>query len=175
MPHPLRITLALAAATLAASAAARAQIPDTTTLEEVSLSGPRIGFTYVTGPAARARLAEYELDPFMSQFGWHFEQIVLPRRGGPAFVIQEVLLVGAVDQGRAVPSATMLLGIRMPGGFEFGMGPNLSPTGAALAIGVGKSINYGGVAIPLNLAIVRSPGALRTSFLFGYALRRRPH
>ncbi len=147
---------------------ANAQRPE---LEQISLSGPRLGVTYVTGPVGRAKLAEHDLDPLISQFGWHFEQVVRPRSGGPLFVIEEVLLIGAVDQGTAIPSATVLLGIRMPSGFEFGMGPNATPVGTGLAIGIGKSLQYGGVSLPLNLAVVRSPGALRISFIFGYALQ----
>ena len=52
------------------------------------------------------------------------------------------------------------------------MGPNITPLGPALAIGIGKSLHYGGVTIPINLALVRSDGALRTSILVGYAIRR---
>lgn len=159
------------ASLLAVALAARPANAQRPQLEQISLSGPRLGVTYVTGPVGRAKLAEYDLDPLMSQFGWHFEQAINPRAGGPMFVIEEVLLVGAVDQGTAIPSATLLMGIRMPSGFEFGMGPNVTPVGPALAVGVGKSLRYGGVSLPLNLAFVRSPGALRISFIFGYALQ----
>jgi hypothetical protein len=139
-------------------------------LEHRSMSGPRLGLTYAFGPRADSVLREHGLQPVLSQFGWHFEQQVVPRGGGPEFVIEEVLLVGGVEQRTAIPSATVLMGIRMPNGFEFGLGPNLSPTGSALAIGIGKSISYGGVSLPVNLALVRSPGATRMTVLVGYAL-----
>jgi hypothetical protein len=160
--------MAMMAAAALAPGAALGQRPE---LERGSNAGPRMGVTYVTGPRAREKLAEYQLDAFMSQFGWHFEQMVFPSAGGPSFVIEEVALIGAVDQGRAIPSLTLLMGVRMPSGLEFGMGPNVTPAGAALALGVGKSLRYGGVTIPVNLALVRSPGAYRFSFLFGYAIR----
>ena len=137
------------------------------------LDGPRIGMTYVSGPAAEAKLAEHGLTPLMSLIGWHFEQVLRPQGGGPSFVTQEVFMAAGLEQGTFVPSATVLLGIRFPSGFEFGMGPNVSPIGAALAVGIGKTLNYGGVAIPINLAVVRSQGALRTSLVAGYAIRRR--
>lgn len=158
--------VALALALAAAPAAAQ----DSQAVEQRSNSGPRVGLTYVTGPAGRRALADNGLEPLMSQFGWHFEQITRPIGGGPMFVIEEILLIGAVDQGTAVPSLSLLMGIRMPSGWEFGVGPNITPVGSALAIGIGKSLRYGAVTLPLNIAIVRSPGAVRWSFLFGYAL-----
>lgn len=145
-----------------------------TVLEHRSMSGPRLGLTYAFGRTADSVLQANNLEPVLSQFGWHFEQQVVPQGGGPMFVIEEVFLVGAVEQRAAIPSASFLMGIRMPNGFEFGLGPNLSPTGSALVIGIGKSINYGGVSLPLNFAFVRSPGAVRMTVLVGYALETTP-
>jgi len=136
-----------------------------------SMEGPRLGVTFVGGSRADARLRQYGLSPMMSQFGWHFEQDVSPASSGPEFVVEEVLLVGAVEQNALMPSATLLMGIRLPGGFEFGIGPNLSPLGSGLALGIGQTITYGSVRLPINLAVVRSPGALRTTLLVGYAIQ----
>ncbi|MFI5280807.1 MAG: hypothetical protein ACHQU1_09940 [Gemmatimonadales bacterium] len=169
--HRTTLCLSLIATALALPLAA--QEPDTIPImRERTIDGPRMGFTYISGPKAEAKLVENHLDPLMSLFGWHFEQIVRPQSGGPAFVIQEVMLVAGVDQGTAIPSGTLMLGIRFPHGFEFGMGPNVTPLGTAMAVGIGKSLRYGGVTIPVNFAIVRSQGALRTSILVGYAIRR---
>ena len=145
-----------------------AQVP---VLERRSMSGPRLGITFVTGSRGEDVLRQHNLSSPMSQFGWHFEQQVAPRGEGPAFVIEEVFLVGAVEQKAVVPAGTVLFGIRMPSGLEFGMGPNVTPVGTALAMGVGTSIKYGGVSIPLDFAVVTSPGATRFSFLIGYALQ----
>ena len=166
----LAVALAVAGAPLAAQQPDEDSIP---VMRTVETSGPRVGITYISGPRAMARLAENDLAQWMSLFGWHFEQIVRPQRGGPALVTQEILLVAGLDQGTAVPSLSFLVGIRTPGGWEFGVGPNLSPVGTGLVVGVGKSLRYGGVTIPLNLALVTSKGALRTSFVVGYAVRRR--
>lgn len=162
------VALALGAAPLVAQ-----NDTDEVVLQQRSMSGPRLGITFVTGARGRSVLEERGLTSPLSQFGWHFEQITQPQGGGPSFVIQEVFLLGAVEQKTVVPTATLLFGIRFPNGFEFGMGPNATPLGTALAIGFGKSLEYGGVAIPLNVAFVTSPGALRISFLTGYALRQR--
>ena len=159
------LALALGTAPLAA------QDPEDVTLEQRSMSGPRLGITFVTGAVGRLRLREHDLSSPLSQFGWHFEQITRPQGGGPMFVVQEVLMLGAVEQATVVPAATLLFGIRFPSGFEFGMGPNATPISTALAIGAGYSLRYGGVAVPFNVAVVTSPGALRISLLTGYALR----
>jgi hypothetical protein len=141
------------------------------TLERRSMSGPRLGITFVTGARGEEVMRQHNLSSPMSQFGWHFEQQVKPRGDGPSFVVEEVLLAGAAEQRTIVPAATLLFGVRMPNGLEFGMGPNATPVGTALAIGIGTSLNYGGIAIPLDFAVVTSPGATRFSFLVGYALQ----
>jgi hypothetical protein len=146
---------------------------DSVVLQQRSMSGPRMGVTFVSGTHGRDVMRQHNLSSPMSQFGWHFEQITRPQGGGPMFVVQEVLLLGAVEQGTVVPAGTLLLGIRFPNGFEFGLGPNATPVGTALAIGAGWRLQYGGVAVPFNVAFVTSPGALRISFLTGYALRQR--
>lgn len=165
----MRYTMAVALLTLALGAEdLLGQRPG---LQRRSMEGPRLGLTVVSGSRAEARLKEYGLNPVMSQFGWHFEQDVSPGSSGPEFVVEEVLLVGATEQSKLVPSATLIMGIRLPGGFEFGVGPNLSPLGSGLALAIGQTITYGGVSLPLNLAVVRSPGALRATLLMGYAIQ----
>jgi len=167
--HALVITLLATA--LAAPLAAQ-QSDSVPVLVRHDLDGPRIGVTYITGPRAEQRLQEKGLQPTMSLIGWHFEQTTRPQGGGPQLVLEQVLVVAGLDQGIAIPSGSFLVGVRTANGLEFGMGPNISPVGAALAIGLGKSFQTGGVTIPINLALVMSQGALRTSFLIGYALRR---
>jgi hypothetical protein len=168
-----RILLATAAALALGAGTLAAQGPEDVVLEQRSMSGPRLGITFVTGARGREVLAEHDLSSPLSQFGWHFEQITRPQGGGPSFVVEEVFLLGAVEQATVVPAATLLFGIRFPNGFEFGMGPNATPIGTALAIGAGWRLEYGGVAVPFNVALVTSPGALRISLLTGYALRTR--
>jgi hypothetical protein len=162
------VALALGAAPLVAQ-----NDTDEVVLQQRTMAGPRMGVTFVSGAHGRDVMREHSLTSPMSQFGWHFEQITRPRGGGPMFVVQEVFLFGAVEQGTVVPAGTLLLGIRFPNGFEFGMGPNATPIGTALAIGAGWRLQYGGVAVPFSVAFVTSPGALRISFLTGYALRQR--
>jgi hypothetical protein len=169
-----RVMLLAGIATFAAPPLAGQAVDDSVpAMRSIEISGPRVGMTYVSGPRAMQRLAENGLTQWMSLFGWHFEQVVRPQIGGPSLVMEEVLLVAGLDQGTAIPSASFLMGVRTPSGWELGMGPNVSPMGTALVVGVGKTFRYGGVTIPLNLAFVTSKGALRTSFVLGYGIRRR--
>jgi hypothetical protein len=172
MSRPLFFVLALAAASPLA-AQQRPADDSIPVMQNLELDGPRVGATWISGARAMARLHELDLQPFMSVIGWHFEQVTRPRAGGPSFVVQELMVVAGLDQGIAIPSGSLLFGIRLPSGFEFGVGPNVSPVGAGLAMGFGKSLRFGGVTIPLNIGVVHSKGALRTTLLAGYAIRRR--
>ena len=148
------------------------------TFAERNLSGPRLGVTYIPGNGELVQdLKERNIGQSLSQFGWHFEWQVVPEGGGPQFVVELVPLIAGVEYGKLIPSGTIAMGIRMPNGIEFGMGPNLLFGGkdiinSALVIAVGKSIDYSGVSIPLNLVFATNPSGNRISFIFGYAIAR---
>ena len=144
-----------------------------------NLSGPRLGVTVITGDNALSRhLEKKNIGRQISQFGWHFEHQVIPAGGGPQFLVQFTPLIGGVEYGRIIPGATLAMGIRFPSGYEFGLGPNItlgtghrSPT--ALVVGIGKTFNYGGVGIPLNLVYATNPDGDRVSVMIGYAIDRK--
>lgn len=164
----MRYTIGIAVFGLALGAgAAPAQQPP---LARRSMEGPRLGLTFVSGSRAEATLRKHGVSQVMTQFGWHVEQQVSPIGNGPAFVIEEVVLAGGMEQQKFVPSLTVLFGVRTSSGLEFGLGPNLSLVGTALAMAVGKSFTYGEMSFPINLALVGSPDALRTTVLIGYAI-----
>ena len=146
------------------------------TFSERNLGGPRLGVTYAFGGDIARVLNKNSIGRTLSQFGWHFEYQVIPEGGGPSFVIELVPLVAGVEYGTLIPSATLAMGIRFPDGFEFGMGPNLlvttESTSTALVLAVGKTINYGGVSIPLNIVFATNPTGNRLSFIFGYAIAK---
>lgn len=157
-----------------------------------NLGGPRFGMTYIPGDTQLAAELEYhDMGRTISQFGWHFEHQVIPKGGGPQFVIEFVPMLAGVEYGKVIPNFTLAMGMRTPGGLEFGMGPNLTfsksiPTPiedggysddggdvqarTSLLLAVGKSFNYGGVSIPINLAYATSPEGNRVSLVFGYAI-----
>ncbi len=153
-------------------------------LRSRKLNGPRLGVTYVAQSDLLGRngglsktLQQNDIGSIISLFGWHFEWLVTPEGGGPSFITQVVPLFGGVEYATIIPSATLILGIRMPKGFEFGLGPNLlfrferyNPVSTALIVAIGKSIDFSGVSIPLNLAVATNNDGTRFSFLFGYAM-----
>ena len=150
-----------------------------------NLGGPRLGISYVTGQKDLwNKLQEKKMGRTLSQFGWHFEYQVIPEGGGPQFVVQFVPLVAGVEYGKFIPSGTLAMGVRFPNGIEFGLGPNVlvvggkdDPVKTALVLGLGKSFNYGGVSIPLNLVYATNPDGNRVSVIFGYAIasaRKKP-
>lgn len=140
-----------------------------------NMGGPRLGVTFIHAKGElKEKLDKKQIGSLVSQFGWHFEYQVVPETEGPSFVIQFVPLAGGVEYATLIPAATVAFGIRFPGGFEFGMGPNLVLTdkgfSPALIMAVGQSFQYGGVSIPLNLAVATNPEGLRASIIFGYAI-----
>ncbi len=141
-----------------------------------NLGGPRLGVTYIPESALLDELEANDLGPLLSQFGWHFEYQIAPDAGGPAFVVQLIPMVTGVEYGKLIPHGTLAMGIRLPNGFEFGLGPNLLVTPdslhTSLVMGIGKTFNYSGVNLPINLVFATNPDGARLSFVFGYSIDR---
>ncbi len=142
------------------------------------LSGPRVGATFALGDGKLAHeLDRKGLGRIVSQFGWHFERQLVPLGGGPQLVTEAIPLVGGVEYGKLVPSLTTAVGVRFASGLEFGMGPSFTlvntegKSNIGLVVAVGKSIDYGGVSLPINLAVSSNPQGTRTTLLAGYAIR----
>jgi hypothetical protein len=90
-----------------------------------------------------------------------------------AAVSEWVLLVGGLERDIAIPSLTWLVGMRTANGAEFGVGPNITPAGTALALAAGVTFRHGFVNIPVNVAVVPSKAGTRVSLLTGFNMRRR--
>jgi hypothetical protein len=176
----LIISLALTFSFLLCTEATTAQpVPSTgpVSFAERNLGGPRLGLTFIPGGGKlRDELEKREIGPIISQFGWHFEWQVIPEGGGPQFVVEFIPLVGGVEYGKVLLSTTLGLGIRMPSGIEFGLGPNLLFAGegahTALMASIGKSFDYSGVSIPINLVWVTNPDGNRIGLIVGYAIAK---
>ena len=142
--------------------------------EHVTLGGPRIGVTYVGPGSMRDKLEDkYDVDPFFSQFGWQIETRFFTLPNGFSGVFELVPLIGGLEQGKFLPSISGLIGVRTGGGIEFGIGPNLSLSGAALAIAGGFTLRSEYINFPINLALVASDGGLRYGLLLGFNYRMR--
>jgi hypothetical protein len=147
------------------------------------LSGPRFGFTYLTPGIIRvlrdSTSSSYseigrKVNPIMTQFGWQFErEIFAGSCNGPRAVNEWILLAGGMEQGLFLPSLTWLVGVRLPSGREFGVGPNLSAAGLALALAGGVTTRYENINFPINVAVVPSRHGARISILSGFNTVRR--
>ena len=84
-----------------------------------------------------------------------------------------VFLVGGLEQNQFLPSVTGLIGFRTPEGFEFGLGPNVTPISASIAFAAGMTFQTGTLNVPLNVAVVPSNAGVRLSVLSGFNLRTR--
>lgn len=150
-------------------------------LKKHTLFGPRLGMSYIAtkNETYQAALDEHSIGNTISQFGWQFEWLVRPEGGGPAFVTELIPFLGGFEYSTIIPSVSLLFGIRMPMGFEFGMGPQVAvtftehqPVNPSLVIAIGQSLSFSGVNIPLNLALSTSKSGNTVSFVFGYALEK---
>ena len=173
---------ALALATLLtgsglATAAAQDTIPETMRARQLprqKLSGPRFGFTTFTGDVADYRRWVGK-SAVMSQFGWQFETQIVSGESGHQALMEWVTLVGGVEQDEFNLSVAWLAGLRFPGGFEVGVGPNLSmpsdgdPT-TSMVVATGATFPLGGFYVPANLAVAFSEGGPRFTTLLGWII-----
>ncbi|UOQ98486.1 hypothetical protein MUN81_03120 [Hymenobacter sp. 5317J-9] len=149
--------------------------PNDAVLEEpIRLDGPRVGVTFLSSGVRSKALEEgVEVGAVITQFGWQFESRLFRLPNGVSGLVEFVPLVGGLEQGRFLPSINGLLGIRGAKGFEFGVGPNVTPLGASLVLAMGTSIRSYGVNFPVNLAVVPGRDGMRVSLLVGFNARHR--
>src|SRR5581483_10258721 len=114
---------------------------------------------------------DIKVGTIITQFGWQWEKQFLAPGNGIEALSELVVLVGGLEQGVFLPSATWLVGVRSTSGFELGVGPNVSPAGAALALAAGTTMRVGALNVPFNVAAVPSAIGARISFLTGFTLR----
>ena len=167
------VTLSLLLIVSAIPAAAQNVIPPPPRPTVASLAGPRFGVTVLPdGVVSTLREHSIDLRPTISQFGWQFEKQFYVNNGGVAVLNEWVALVGGLDQGIALPSLSWMVGMRTANGTEFGVGPNVSASGVALAIAAGTTLRAGFLNVPVNLAVVPSRSGMRISFLTGFSVRK---
>jgi hypothetical protein len=125
----------------------------------LSLGGPRFGISYVTGAgfdkirdAVKKARPDVELEQAMTQFGWQVEYRMFRTSKGVTALTEFIPLVGGMDLGLALPSATWLVGLRSKKGFEVGVGPNFGLDGVAMMAGGGYTFDLGGINVPVNFA-----------------------
>ena len=139
----------------------------------INLSGPRVGFTVLSdGIVDKLGNEGLRVHPFVTQFGWQFEKRFYGGGNGLSAVTECVVLAGGLEQGVVLPSLSWLAGFRTRNGAEFGIGPNVTPVGTALAFAAGATFRSGALNFPVNLAVVPSKSGVRVSLLAGFNTRR---
>jgi len=143
-------------------------------VKTVSLSGPRFGFTALSqGVVDKLHERSIEVRPTITQFGWQFEREFYTKEGGLAAMNEWVFLLGGLEQGVVLPSLSWMVGLRSSSGAEFGIGPNVTPAGVALALAGGVTFRSGALNVPMTFAVVPSKAGTRISMLTGFNLRGR--
>ena len=136
------------------------------------LAGPRVGVTMVQA-GSLASILRKDVPLFsddireewtgstgkygatMSQYGWQWESRFLDG-GDIVGLVEWIALVGGMEKGMFLPSVSSMVGLRTASGFEFAAGPNLSLGGIAMVIGIGKTLKFGKLNVPVNIAYVPS-------------------
>ena len=143
-------------------------------VETINLTGPRFGFTHLSA-GAREHLAERGSDPgaFISQVGWHSEVIHTAEGADFGAVAEMVTLLGGLEQGTLIASASWVFGLRSQDGFEIGAGPSLSTAGSGWVFAIGGAATAGFVDVPIHFTVATSSAGPRVGLLTGGAIRRR--
>jgi hypothetical protein len=121
--------------------------------------GPRLGFSGFYPPADfSSRVSSIyparDYTPVVSLFGFNVEQRLLLGDTKSHFAFQEVVLVGGLEQGIALPEGALLIGYRDYSGFEFGAGPILHLGGVGVVVAIGYTISFKGMYVPLDLSLI---------------------
>jgi hypothetical protein len=136
------------------------------------LAGPRVGVTMIT-PGSLSSIIRGDV-PFLSdevreewtgstgkygaaisQYGWQWESRFADG-GDITGIVEWIALVGGMEKGMFLPSASSMVGLRTAKGIEFAVGPNLSLGGIAMVFGAGYNFKFGKLNVPINIAYVPS-------------------
>lgn len=172
MSARIMIRCAAGALLLALPAKVRAQYEHGYAAETVNLAGPRFGVTVLSG-GLTDRLKKdrnISVSPFITQFGWQLEKQFKTGSNDVSALTELVVLIGGLEQNVALPSVSWIVGARMKSGFEFGVGPNITPLSSAIVYVAGMTHKVGTLNVPVNVSIVPSVDGIRASVLTGFNL-----
>jgi len=132
------------------------------------LAGPRLGFTFISaGPIADVLNEGFDNDIEMNGstgsamttlYGWQWESRFADGGGQIVGIVEWIVLVGGMEKGLFLPSASSIIGARMDNGLEFGVGPNLSLSGIGMVFGVGYNFKSGNLNLPINISVIPGKG-----------------
>ncbi|MGA2762252.1 MAG: hypothetical protein ABSG17_02700 [Spirochaetia bacterium] len=144
--------------------------------------GPRIGGSYVaTTPESFTSSVNAfypgNYVPAVTLFGVTLEQRILLGQTRSHFAFQEVLLIGGLEQGVALPEGAFLIGYRDYSGFEFGIGPILHVGGISVIAALGWTFSFSGAYVPVDVSLVipnaERPASISITTGFNFQVSRR--
>jgi hypothetical protein len=142
-------------------------------LDDDDRSGFRLGAAYLIGGSVTAEKNGKSVGPLMTLFGWQLEhQFPTGRKDLPVPMTEFIVLVGGIEQGIALPSASLLIGMRQPNGWEAGVGPTITGAGLQIAVGAGVTQTLGTLNVPFNLAVAPGRRGASISFTTGFNYKR---
>ena len=140
------------------------------------LAGPRLGFTFISaGPIADVLNEGFDNDierygstgsAMTTLYGWQWESRFADGGGQVVGIVEWIVLVGGMEKGMFLPSASSIIGARMANGLEFGVGPNLSLSGIGMVFGMGYNFKSGNLNLPINISVI--PGKKMTGTIHHY-------
>ena len=137
-------------------------------------SGPRVGAAYLIGGSVTAENEGFHVQPLMSLFGWQTERpFSTGIAGAPLPVVETVWMVGGIEQSRPLWSASFILGVRQPNGWEVGLGPTLTGAGTQFTFAAGVTHAVGLLNFPVNLAVTPGRRGASISLTTGFNRRTR--
>jgi len=148
-----------------AGAQARSAASDSGVVHRVARSGPRLGLIVLS----HQDIVDAKIGSQLSTlFGWQTETDFAAQSNGSTGISALYIGVAGVEQQTFLPTASWFIGFRDASGAEFGVGPNVSAGGAALAATAGLNRQSGSLNIPFNLAVVFAQHGPRISLTFGF-------
>jgi hypothetical protein len=138
------------------------------------LAGPRLGVTFISpGPIADFLHDGFDFDGDEEQYGstgpaittlygWQWESRFADGGGEIVGIVEWIVLVGGMEKGMFLPSASSIIGARMENGLEFGVGPNLSLSGIGMVFGLGYNFKSGNLNLPINISVIPGKGMTGT-------------
>lgn len=144
--------------------------------------GPRIGGAYVVDTPENFssginKLYPGDYFPAVTLFGITLEQRILLGQTRSHFAFQEVLLIGGLEQGIALPEGAFLIGYRDYSGFEFGIGPILHVGGISVVAALGWTFSFRGAYVPIDVSLIipnkERPASVSITTGFNFQVSRR--
>jgi len=146
--------------------------------------GPRIGGSYIMDTPENFTSSVHSVYPSGSYFpavtlfGITVEQRILLGQTKSHFAFQEVVLLGGLEQGIALPEGALLIGYRDYSGFEIGIGPILQLAGIGVVAAAGFTFSFQGMYVPVDVSFIipnagrKASIALTTGFNFQISRRQ---